>query len=345
MMNKDMGQMDQEMVMAVESLFLIVNQRGRYPIAMLAGMLSQDETRIRAAVLRLCQLSNLFVFDEAENTLETIDSYIPLDSLAIRHQLPLALRQKVSISRFFVTGSTNSDLENIALTDANCDAGDLAAIAVAEMQQGGKGRRAKRWVSPLAKNLYFSFKYQFAAESLPYLSSLSLRVGFALLASLQTLGIEDARLKWPNDIWVNGQKLAGILVESTMTAKAMTVIIGIGVNNQQDQLQEIIGNHPTNCEAILGQPLDRNVLIGILTTKLYTLCQQISEAPESLEPLNTSWPDNSVFYGKKVRLISDKTEIIGTEVGIDDNGALLIQDEAGQISGIYSGELSLRAFE
>ena len=317
------------------AIFRQVSKKGSYHKDDLSALLNVEGDVLGEALEELCSISDLFKYDASLQTLETVVSYQPLDPYRIEQLLSKDLADNIFIKTAFVTTSTNTDLEKITLPEASTPQGfsGSAAIAVAEMQQGGRGRRAKKWISPLAKNLYFSFKYHFPQS------------GIALLDALNTLGIETAKIKWPNDIWVDGQKLAGILVESTITTTGIDVIIGMGVNNQQDQFTEVVGNHPTNCEAILGAPLDRNILVVALTDRLYEICQKIRTAPETLPNLQEQWEGKSCFFGKTVRLISDKGDEIGKEIGIDASGALLIEYADGSIKPHLSGALSLRAYE
>ena len=328
----------------IEVLFQHVANKGIYAVDELQAVLMLDQNEIIEGIQELCHLSDLFNFDEASGAFITLKAYQPLDSEKILNHLSADLKDKIIIQQTFVTGSTNSDLEKVVLGGDQAGLLNTLAISVTEMQRGGRGRRAKEWVSPLAKNLYFSLKFHFPQASLPYLSTLSLRSGFALLEALNVLGIDNAKVKWPNDIWVEGQKLAGILVESSVNSKGIDVIIGIGVNNQRDDAVSITGNYPTNCESILGSPLDRNELIAILTEKLYQVCYQIACRPEALPQLSKEWQTHSCFFGKVIRLISDKGEEIGQEVGIDERGALLIQYADGSIKPHLSGDLSLRAY-
>lgn len=328
----------------MEALFQQVSVKGEYPLSVLQKSLAVEPNALISAIEALCEISDLFNYDAAFQVLATRTTYIPLEMVKILKGLPIDLQDKVTICRSFITESTNSDLEKISLVNDDCDTSNLMAIAVTEMQRGGRGRRAKQWVSPLAKNLYFSFKFHFPQSALPYISTLSLRSGIALLESLQLLGIYQAKIKWPNDIWVEGQKLAGILVESSVNSRGIEVVIGMGVNNHQGQSTQIVGNRPTNCESILGKALDRHQLIALLTQKLYQICLQIVMDPQALPNLSALWEAHSCFIGKVIRLISDQGEEIGQEIGIDERGALLIQYADGSTKAHLSGDLSLRAY-
>ena len=104
------------------------------------------------------------------------------------------------------------------------------AVVLAENQTAGRGRRGKTWVSPFAANLYMSIVWDFdqGAESL---QGLSLAVGVGVRRTLVELGLQDVQLKWPNDIYIGGKKLGGILLEMIGDPNGRcTVIIGIGLN-------------------------------------------------------------------------------------------------------------------
>lgn len=319
-----------------------------------------SEAIFQKALQYLSTLTDLIQVDLKAGSIIS-SGYQPLDLQRVSQLLPPALQGELCFVRRFITDSTNSDLQRplsywgeqyYQSLPNNLSEKVVAKIAVAEMQTGGRGRRAKAWISPLAKNLYFSFKYHFSHRSIPYLSSLSLRIGALLLEVLEELGICGAKVKWPNDIWVGQSKLAGILVESIFNSHDVEVIIGIGVNNQYDSELELVGNRPTCCELILGEPLDRNRLIARLSEKIYHLCESVEAQSYALEqgiPVREKlpdftliWPKISLLYGRRVQLISDRDLLIGSEVGIDESGALLVALPDGEIRTIISGDLSLR---
>lgn len=328
----------------IEVLFQKVAKKGDYSLDSLQSSLQIDNELLQDGLHQLSLMSDLFTLDINLGVFSTLREYIPLNSQHILGFLPRELQSQIHVENRFITQSTNLDLVKISVV-GDAFSQTSAAIAVAEMQQSGKGRRAKEWISPLAKNLYFSFKYHFSQSSIEYLSTLSLRTGIVLLQILQESGIQNAKIKWPNDIWVGGQKLAGILVESTFSSRGADVIIGIGINNQIDQQIRVLENHPTSCEAVLGYALDRNLLVAKLTTKLFQLCEQIEKDSNSLLHLPSIWKEYSYFYGKTVQLISDHGIEIGQEMGVDESGALLIQYADGSFKAHLSGNLSVRAYE
>lgn len=258
--------------------------------------------------------------------------YIPLDRSAILKQLPKNCVDDV-ITTIDVT-STNEEVAKLPLKKS--------LVMVSEMQTQGRGRNGKVWVSPLARNLYFSMRIQFKTQALANLTSFSPALGIYLVEYLQSKNI-PAKIKWPNDIWVDGAKLAGILIETSAKSEhEVEMIIGIGLNNLPLAEQNITQNRATSIYEILGQAFDRNILIA-------DIIQLISNLRDDYESFNIPnivelWNKNSALYDQKVKLFSPAREIIGREVGIASNGALLIQQEDGTVQQYFSGELSLRAY-
>ncbi|GAA5101237.1 biotin--[acetyl-CoA-carboxylase] ligase [Wohlfahrtiimonas larvae] len=258
--------------------------------------------------------------------------YIPLDRQSILAQLPNNCVDDV-ITHIDIT-STNEEIAKLPLTKA--------LVMVSEMQTQGRGRNGKVWVSPLARNLYFSMRIQFKAQALANLTSFSPALGIYLVEYLQSKNI-PAKIKWPNDIWVNGAKLAGILIETSAKSEhEVEMIIGIGLNNLPLIETNLTQNRATSIYEILGEAFNRNILVA-------DIIQLISNLRDDYESFNLPnivelWNQNSALHGQKVKLFSPAREIIGTEVGIADNGALLIQQENGTVQQYFSGELSLRAY-
>ena len=245
-----------------------------------------------------------------------------------------------NITIHLTTNSTNEDAKKSAMQAK-------MAVVVSEHQKQGRGRSGKTWLSPFAANLYFSAKCIFSPKSLQHLMALSPYTGILLADILRDFGI-NAKVKWPNDIWVNEQKLAGILIEIEKEAEAsFFVTIGIGINildldlHKLGQDNQVIINQDqyTSCEKILDKIIDRNLLTAFIINKLSLLMQQFEN--NSVENLSDIWANYSALFQQNVRLFSDAQEIIGKEVGIQKDGALLIQLE-DKIIPQYMGELSLR---
>lgn len=220
-------------------------------------------------------------------------------------------------------------------------AGQRAPMVVtAEQQTAGRGRRGRRWVSPFAHNLYYSLALRIEG-GLRQLEGLSLVAGLALVAALRDAGVEQAALKWPNDVLVAGAKVAGILVEiSGDPADACDVVVGIGVNvNMPVDAVSGIDQAWTSVSAQLGRQVDRSALTLSLSGRLAHYFEQYLAS--GFSSLREEWQACHAWQGAAVRLSAGNQYVDGRVLGVSDSGALRLEVDGveQQFSG---GELSLR---
>jgi len=211
---------------------------------------------------------------------------------------------------------------------------------ISEYQLAGRGRRGRTWVSPFASHLYFSVYWRFDS-GIDKVSGLSLLVGIATVNALEKIGISGVSLKWPNDLYYQGKKLAGILIElNAQATEACHCVIGIGINVRMPAEQAKLIDQPWTDLSQLGRELvDRNLLSAILISELQTLLAQYEET--GLQPYLARWFELDCFLNKPVSLlIADKSKQ-GICRGINENGALLLECD-GQTEPYIGGEISLR---
>ncbi len=264
---------------------------------------------------------------------------------------PLDLLDATKIRLLMEGGSSAllSDLEvHLSLDSTNSYLKTLAQqglasghVCMAEHQSQGRGRRGKAWISPIGCNLYISvlWRYQSTPSNLGGLS-LALSVGVA--RALQKLGLDEVRVKWPNDLWWHEKKLAGILLEMTGEAGgACHVVAGIGVNvGMPAHVAGDIDQSWSDVAGALGKAIDRNYLAGMLLQEVLPMLRDFPQA--GLRMLHEEWYRLDALAGRAVKIIyTPEREVFGVASGIDDNGALLLQCN-GEIQRIYSGEVSLR---
>jgi BirA family transcriptional regulator, biotin operon repressor / biotin---[acetyl-CoA-carboxylase] ligase len=213
-------------------------------------------------------------------------------------------------------------------------------IVLAERQTAGRGRRGRAWVSPFAENLYYSLVLR-VEGGMRQLEGLSLVVGLALLQAIREMGVEGVGLKWPNDLLVDGRKIAGILLElSGDPADVCHVVIGIGVNvNMMDAQASAIDQPWTSMRTVLGCGVDRNELVSGLNKQLMGYLSLHRQ--RGFSALLEEWQGCHLWQGRQVRLTAGAQEIVGVVLGVDVSGAirLLVDGVERQFSG---GELSLR---
>lgn len=220
--------------------------------------------------------------------------------------------------------------------------GSSAAISplciIAEQQTAGRGRRGRAWVSPYAENLYLSLVLPVEGGA-RRLEGLSLTVGLAVYRALRSYGLVGLGLKWPNDVLVNGRKIAGILLElHGDPADKCGVVIGIGINVNMLQAPEV-DQIWTSLRLLRGELLCRNELICRVSTSLKDCLAQ--HANGGFAALREDWQDAHLWQNREVRLASGEWTTNGVVRGVDEGGALLLEHD-GVISAYSGGELSLR---
>ncbi len=237
--------------------------------------------------------------------------------------------------------STNARMLAWATQDA-----PQRALICAEWQTSGRGRRGRDWHAGLGGGLTFSFLWR-SARPAAQLSGLSLALGVALVEGLQTLGLADAKVKWPNDIQVAGAKLAGVLIElasdklATDVLAPSTAVIGVGVNvSGGEAMTQRVGQPVTDLHAHLG-PVDRNRLLLTLVDAMDHALARFEQ--DGFVAFQADWHACHAHQGQAVSIQLGQGEAIaGIALGVDDQGALRLQTSSG-IECFHSGEVSLRA--
>lgn len=213
-------------------------------------------------------------------------------------------------------------------------------VCIAEYQHAGRGRRGRQWFSPFGANLYISMFWRL--EQGPAAAvGLSLVIGIVMAEVLQRLGADRVRVKWPNDLYLDDRKLAGILVELTgKTGDAAQVVIGAGINLAMRQVDQQMVNQAWINLQEAGIVINRNELAVQLINELRTSLKHFEL--EGLSPFLNRWAELDNFIHRPVRLIIGEREIKGISRGINAQGALLLEQE-GMIKPWVGGEISLRA--
>ena len=211
---------------------------------------------------------------------------------------------------------------------------------IAERQTAGRGRRGRPWVSPFAENLYYSLLWQ-VSGGMRQLEGLSLVVGLALVHTLHDMGVDAAGLKWPNDVLVDGRKIAGILLElSGDPEDVCQVVIGVGVNvNMPMAITREIDQPWISMRDVLGEPVDRNELAIKFSRHLQGYLQR--HGTQGFSAFVSEWELHHLWQGRQVALSAGAEPIIGMVIGVDSSGALrLMVDGCERV--FSGGELSLR---
>ena len=231
---------------------------------------------------------------------------------------------------------------NTLLLERARGGGPSGSVIACELQSAGRGRRGNSWQSGLGGSLTFSLLWRFARGAAG-LSGLSLAAGVAAARALDSMGVAEVQLKWPNDLLHAGRKLGGILIEVHADAPGSTAaVIGIGLNvrlhpNQRDSMTQAV----TDLASISAQVPLRNRLLAATLIELAQMLEQF--AGQGFAPLRQEWMGRHAHQGKPVKLSSgDGSTVTGRAAGVAEDGALLLETARG-VERFVGGELSLRA--
>lgn len=257
-------------------------------------------------------------------------------------KIPMDLFNKSKIDQYYQADSRVEILPIIDSTNQymldkipDLKSGDCC---IAEFQSKARGRRGRQWFSPFGTNLYFSMYWRLE-QGIAAAMGLSLVVGIVVTQALRELSGQDIKVKWPNDLYLNDQKLAGILVElAGKTGDCAHVVIGIGVNlNMTNPDPNIVNQKWAN----LGN-INRNLLVAKIAKTLRENLEKFEK--NGLAFFIDDWNHLDNFIHRSVKLLIGDDVIRGVAKGINDQGALLLEQN-GKIQAYIGGEISLRSDE
>ncbi|MCA1906312.1 MAG: biotin--[acetyl-CoA-carboxylase] ligase [Desulfarculus sp.] len=219
------------------------------------------------------------------------------------------------------------------------------ACLVAEHQSAGRGRLDRRWQAPAGACLLFSLLLRPAGLPLAEVFSLTNLAALAVCQAIeQTCGLAPA-IKWPNDVFLEGRKLAGILTEFTARAERLDyVVVGVGlnVNLNPDQLAKL----PAPANSLLaasGRSWDRALVLAAILQKADALYARLMAGGR--EVLGQEYNRRSWLTGRQVTVRDGDQVRQGLARGVAPDGALLLEEAPGQISAIRHGDVSLLAIQ
>jgi len=216
-------------------------------------------------------------------------------------------------------------------------------VCLAEFQSAGRGRRGRQWVSPFGSQIYLSI-YWYLEQGLSAAMGLSLVTALAVSDAIYALTNIQVQLKWPNDIYLGGVKLAGILIDLEGQAlEPSHSVIGIGLNvNIPEKAAAKIDQTWTDLQSHCKNPIDRNTLSAQLINHLLRRLEQHQN--EGLVNMLDEWHALDFYLNKRVKLLTGERMMQGICRGVNSQGALMLEIN-GQIKPIYGGEVSLRGDE
>ncbi|MBK9030924.1 MAG: biotin--[acetyl-CoA-carboxylase] ligase [Myxococcales bacterium] len=202
------------------------------------------------------------------------------------------------------------------------------AIVIADAQRAGRGRHGRAWASPPGRSLYLSIVVRLG-PTVP-VPPLTLAIGVGVCDAIRGEGVTAAGLKWPNDVLVGGKKLAGVLCEST--ADAVVVGVGVNANGAAADLPPEVSARATTIADELGRWIEREALLERLLAELAPWIERYQAG--GVAAIAPAWTERMV---PDLRVRTDRAT--GIARGIDRAGALEVEDDAGALHRVSSGDV------
>ena len=237
-----------------------------------------------------------------------------------------------------VVGSTNLEAEKLIQVGV-----EPFSLVVADSQTAGKGRQGRTWITCPGQALAFSWilfpeKGRIQPETLGRINGLG---ALAVAETIQEKFGLQSEIKWPNDVLIEGEKVAGILVEvHWQGCQLLDVILGIGINVGKESIPaELQFNFPaTSLEDSCGKEIDRLDFMNDLLESLLKWYRRLAEPS-----LIKTWNDHLAYKNQLVSLISPKGPLAEGRVhGVEEDGSLILGTSPGAVRHFHSGEIRLR---
>lgn len=215
-------------------------------------------------------------------------------------------------------------------------------VIISEKQTNAKGRSGKPWVSPIG-GVWLSIVLNPNVDQTK-LPLITLATGVAVDNTFKRLGIENAEIKWPNDLLINDKKVCGILIESIAKFNAVeSVIVGVGinVNIDMDQLPEDLREGSTSLKNETGKEFDENLVIKIFLEEFEKIFGMFIN--EEYETILKLWRKNAYTIGKIVEVKKPFSKPFDAYVvGINKDGVLVVEKMDGTLEKVISGECIIK---
>lgn len=240
--------------------------------------------------------------------------------------------KNVDYIHFETIGSTNT----WAKLNAHSFNPDKITCITTNVQTAGRGRFKRVWVSPKGKNILVTFFFTLPKNS-PLLPHVGQVLGLSCATMLEHQGFFP-EIKWPNDILLEGKKVAGILAEAATLDRSIGIVVGIGVNvNMEKTLVEAIDQPATSLAVISGKAFSVEDLNTLLVHQF--IADLATLKSKGFAPFHEHYNKLLAHKGKKITCQAGKTSVTGICLAVDLEGRLELQLPSGRVEKVSSGEL------
>ena len=211
-------------------------------------------------------------------------------------------------------------------------------VVLAEKQTHGKGRKDRVWYSAPESNLTFSLLITKDKFLLKSTNQINFAVSLDVANAIENLYQLKTEVKWPNDVLINGKKTCGILLEASSQAKKIDrLVIGIGINVNQNSFQGVFNYPPTSIRIELGRNVEREKFLAEILNLMEELFEKLKL--DKNEVLN-DWKSKCRMIGERISVKEDEKEKFGLFYDIDEDGFLILETKEGR-EKIHFGDVTL----
>ncbi|HEY7752143.1 MAG TPA: biotin--[acetyl-CoA-carboxylase] ligase [Ignavibacteriaceae bacterium] len=215
---------------------------------------------------------------------------------------------------------------------------ESGTVLLAEKQTSGKGRRERTWVSQKEQNLTFSILLTYLKSLKEKLNLINLASALSIAISIENLFQLKCEMKWPNDVLINRKKVSGILIETSILGKKIErIVIGMGINVNQNTFQGEFSIPPTSLKLELNKAVEREILLAEILNNFEEQLETVNENPRRILH---DWKSRCRMIGDKITVQNDHETRTGIFEDLDNDGFMILNTK-GKLEKIHYGDVSL----
>ncbi len=257
--------------------------------------------------------------------------YVEVDDLRLLDSYIRDINTKLNFKVLYFEEVSSTQDVAFSLINSGVSEG---TIIIAERQTKGRGRLGRKWLSPMG-GLWFTIILT-PSISPNYVTLLSLMTGCAVALGIQDITNVRPELKWPNDVLINGRKVAGILVEMLAEADRLRyALVGVGIN-VNNEIPKEVSDSAISLQQVLGRGIPRIPLMRAILRRFDELYQRLVRG--DVNSILKVWRSLSSTLGRRVIVYLGEKTIEGIALDVDEDGALIVKVN-GEVRKVYSGDV------